>query len=131
MKKLLVTVLFFMAAPAFAQNDPIAQLKAAIAEYPAGNQFAGYSMTCINVFVVGKGGIYAPSSARQCVGYMLTKAVADQLVSELGWTPVYHTNAMDLVQAGPATSSGITYMLVHYDKSGNASELTLFNDTLP
>ncbi len=131
MKRLLAAILFFIAAPAFAQHDPIAQLKAAIAEYPTGNQFAGYSMSCINVFVVGKGGIYAPSSARQCVGYMLTKAVTDQLVSELGWTPVYRTSAMDMVQAGPATSNGITYMLVHYDKSGNASELTLFNDTLP
>ncbi|MBI5938002.1 MAG: hypothetical protein HY850_09160 [Betaproteobacteria bacterium] len=132
MKKLLIATLFFIAAPAFAQYDPIAQFKAAMAEYPkSGNQFAGYSLSCINLFVVGKSGIYAPSSQRQCVSYMLTKAVADQLVGELKWTHVYRTKAMDMVQAGAATSSGITYMLIHYDKSGNASEFTLFNDTLP
>lgn len=132
MKKLFIAALFFIAAPAFAQYDPIAQLQTAIAEYPKnGNAFAGYSVSCINIFVVGKSGIYAPSSQRQCVSGMLTKSMADQLVSDLKWTHVYRSTDMDMVQAGPTTSSGDTYLLIHYDKSGNASEFTIFNGRLP
>lgn len=128
MKKLFTAVLFFIATSAFAQQDPVAQLQEAMANYPkSGNQFAGYSLSCLNVFVVGKSGVYAPSSQRQCLSGMLTKSMADQIVSELKWVNVYSSTDMDMVKVVPTSSTGDVYMLVHYDKSGNASELTLFN----
>ena len=128
MKKILIAILFFITAPAFAQQDPIAQLQEAMANYPkSGNQFAGYSLSCLNIFVVGKSGIYAPSSQRQCLSGMLTKSMADQVISELQWVQVYRSTDMDMVKVVPTSSTGDVYMLVHYDKSGNASELTLFN----
>lgn len=124
-------MLFFIATPAFAQHDPIAQLQEAIANYPKnGNQFAGYSLSCMNIFVAGKSGIYAPSSQRQCLSGMLTKSMADQVISEIKWTHVYRSTDMDLVKVVPTSSTGDVYMLIHYDRSGNASELTLFNGRL-
>ncbi|MHB9119275.1 MAG: hypothetical protein ACYC2R_13535 [Burkholderiales bacterium] len=131
MKKLILAVtlsIFF--TPCFAQEDPIAQLQAALRNYPTSNKFAGYYLTCANIVIIGKSGIYAPTWSRSCLSNMMTKAVGEQAIQGLGWQFVYRTPQMDLVKAAQE-STGTTYMLIHYDTAGNASELTFFNDTLP
>ena len=131
MKKLILAVtLSLFLTPCFAQEDPVAQLESALRQYATGNKFAGYSMTCMNILVIGKSGLYAPSSSRSCLGAMMTKAIGEQAVQQLGWQYVYRTPKMDLVQATQG-STGTTYMLIHYDTAGNGSELTFFNDALP